>query len=103
MTVEPYTDSAVAAPAGSRLKFLASGPIVTLATVCLALVVASALFAPWLAPHDPLQLAPALRLKPPNAEFPLGTDAYGRDLLSRILYGGRISLLIGIGAASTLR
>jgi len=100
MTVEPYTDSAVTAPTASRLKFLASGPIVTLATVCLTLVVASALFAPWLAPHDPLQLAPALRLKPPSAEFPLGTDAYGRDLLSRILYGGRISLLIGIGAAA---
>ena len=100
MSVEPFMDSALRAPAGSRLKFLASGPIVTLATICLALVVASALFAPWLAPHDPLQLAPALRLKPPSAEFPLGTDAYGRDLLSRILYGGRISLLIGIGAAA---
>ncbi|MEW6643230.1 MAG: ABC transporter permease [Pseudomonadota bacterium] len=100
MSVEPYTDSAVTAPVASRLKFLASGPIVTLASVCLTLVVASALFAPWLAPHDPLQLAPALRLKPPGAEFPLGTDAYGRDLLSRILYGGRISLLIGIGAAA---
>ncbi|WP_315834097.1 ABC transporter permease [Bradyrhizobium prioriisuperbiae] len=101
MAIEPVMDSPVplTMPGGSRLKFLASGPIVTTATVCLTLVVASAIFATWLAPHDPLQLMPSLRLKPASAEFPLGTDAYGRDLLSRILYGGRISLLIGIGAA----
>lgn len=101
MAVEPFTDQAIPlqAPAGSRLKFLASGPIVTAATVCLALIVASAIFAPWLSPHDPLQLTPSLRLRPPSAEFVLGTDAYGRDLLSRILYGGRISLLIGLGSA----
>ncbi len=101
MAAEPFMDSAVplAMPSGSRLKFLASGPIVTIATICLTLVVASAIFATWLAPHDPLQLVPSLRLKPASAEFPLGTDAYGRDLLSRILYGGRVSLLIGIGAA----
>lgn len=83
----------------SKISFLAFGPIVLVAGVCLFLVVVSAIMAPWLAPHDPLQLAPALRLKPASAEFPLGTDAFGRDLLSRILYGGRISLLIGVGAA----
>ncbi len=101
MAVEPFTDQAIPlpAPAGSRLKFLTAGPIVTAATVCLALVVASAIFAPWISPHNPLQLTPSLRLKPPSAEFMLGTDAYGRDLLSRIFYGGRISLLIGLGAA----
>jgi peptide/nickel transport system permease protein len=101
MASEPFTDSAVPLqmPAGSRLRFLVSSPIVTLSTVLLLLIVASALLAPLLAPHDPLQLAPSLRLKPPSANFPLGTDAYGRDLLSRVLYGGRISLLIGVGAA----
>jgi peptide/nickel transport system permease protein len=45
-------------------------------------------------------LAPAQRLKPSSAQFLLGTDAYGRDLLSRVIYGARISLLIGIGAAA---
>lgn len=102
MALEPMPDTApvaLALPRATRLNFLTASPIVTTATVCLLLVVASAVFAPWLAPHDPLQLAPALRLKPPGDGFPLGTDAYGRDLLSRILYGGRISLLIGIGAA----
>ena len=101
MAVEPFTETVapLQLPRGSRLSYLADSPILAIASVCLVLVVASAIFAPWLSPHDPLQLAPSLRLKPPSAEFPLGTDAYGRDLLSRILYGGRISLLIGIGAA----
>jgi len=88
------------APPPSRISFLVFGPIVLIAGICLTLVVISAIAAPWLSPHDPLQLAPALRLRPASADFPLGTDAYGRDLLSRILYGGRVSLLIGIGAAA---
>ncbi|MDR3469613.1 MAG: ABC transporter permease [Xanthobacteraceae bacterium] len=87
------------APSPSRIGFLVSSPILLAAGICLTLVVISAIAAPWLSPHDPLQLTPALRLKPSSADFPLGTDAYGRDLLSRILYGGRISLLIGVGAA----
>jgi peptide/nickel transport system permease protein len=58
-----------------------------------------AILAPLVAPHDPQQLTPAQRLKPASSQFLLGTDGYGRDLLSRIIYGGRISLLIGLGAA----
>ena len=84
----------VATPFRPRLGFLAATPIIAVASICLALVIASAILAPWLSPHDPLLLAPAQRLKPASAQFLLGTDAYGRDVLSRILYGGRISLLI---------
>src|SRR5258705_12278238 len=79
--------------------FLTATPIIAAATICLALVIASAILAPWLSPHDPLLLAPAQRLKPASAQFLLGTDGYGRDVLSRILYGGRISLLIGVLAS----
>jgi peptide/nickel transport system permease protein len=90
-------------PVTTRLRpslgFLTATPIIAAATVCLVLVVASAVLAPLLSPHDPLLLAPAQRLKPASAQFLLGTDGYGRDLLSRILYGGRISLLIGVGTA----
>ncbi|MFJ4142756.1 ABC transporter permease [Pseudomonas sp. NPDC089734] len=68
-----------------------------LALVCLVAIVAMAVFAPWLANHDPVALAPANRLKPPSAEFWLGTDAYGRDLYSRIVHGARISLIVGLG------
>lgn len=101
MAIESLPQSAIPLEpeAGSQLKFLVSSPIIAIAAICLTLVVASAIFANWLSPHDPQQLAPALRLKPPGGSFPLGTDAYGRDLLSRVLYGGRISLLIGVGAA----
>src|SRR5213079_2408661 len=84
---------------GPAFGFLTATPIIAVATICLVLIVLSAVLAPWLSPHDPLLLAPAQRLKPASAQYLLGTDGYGRDVLSRILYGGRISLLIGIGAA----
>src|SRR4029079_19456084 len=67
--------------------------------VCLALIVLISILAPLIAPHDPILLAPSQRLQPASAQVLLGSDAYGRDLLSRVIYGGRISLLIGIGAA----
>jgi peptide/nickel transport system permease protein len=90
-------------PVTSRLRvrfgFLTSTPIIATATICLTLIVLISVAAPLLAPHDPLLLAPAQRLKPSSAQFLLGTDAYGRDLLSRVIYGGRISLLVGVGAA----
>src|SRR5487761_881742 len=89
----------ITAPLRPRLGFLTATPIIAAATICLALVIASAVLAPWLSPHDPLLLAPAQRLRPASAQFLLGTDSYGRDVLSRILWGGRISLLIGLGAA----
>lgn len=54
-----------------------------------------ALLAPVIAPADPLKQNPPMRLKPPSAEHPLGTDEFGRDLFSRILYGGRATLRMG--------
>src|SRR6202522_219221 len=95
----PEPSVPITTPFRPRLGFLTATPLIAAATICLALVIASAVLAPWLSPHDPLLLAPAQRLRPASAQFLLGTDAYGRDLLSRILYGGRISLLIGLGAA----
>jgi ABC-type dipeptide/oligopeptide/nickel transport system permease subunit len=78
-----------------RLRFVAVGGSM------IALAVACAVLAPWLAPHDPYLQALSLRLAPPVWEaggswrFPLGTDALGRDLLSRIIYGARISISAG--------
>ena len=69
------------------------------------LIILMALFAPFLAPHDPYQQDLLNRLIPPvwdsrgSSEHILGTDHLGRDYLSRLIYGARISLLIGIGAA----
>ena len=68
--------------------------------VIVLLVTLAAVFAPWVAPYDPVLLDPPARLLGPTAEHWLGTDQYGRDTLSRIVYGGRASL--SVAAASTL-
>src|SRR5215468_12261077 len=96
----PEPSIPITAPLRPRFGFLTATPIIAIASVCLLLIIAMAIFAPWLAPHDPVLLAPAQRLKPASAQFLLGTDAYGRDLLSRVIYGGRVSLLIGVGSAA---
>ena len=100
MTIEilPEPSVPLASPLRPRFGFLTSTPIIATATLLLLLIIAISILAPWLAPHDPMQLLPAQRLKPPSDQFLLGTDAYGRDLMSRVIYGGRISLLIGFGA-----
>src|SRR5262249_41370702 len=94
----PEPSIPIASPLRPRFGFLTATPIIAIATILLLLIIAMSILAPWIAPHDPLQLLPAQRLKAASDQFPLGTDAYGRDLLSRIIYGGRISLLIGFGA-----
>lgn len=76
-----------------------SSPLVLVAALVLAVIVLAALLAPWVVPHDPSRLTPALRLRPPDATYWLGTDAFGRDLLSRVIMGGRMSLAIGATAA----
>ena len=63
--------------------------------VLLAAIVIVAIFAPLIAPHDPLEQNIVVRLEPPSAEFLLGTDGYGRDVLSRLIYGARVSLVVG--------
>ena len=95
----PEPSIPITTPLRPRFGFLTETPIIAVATICLGLIVASAILAPLISPHDPLLLVPAQRLKPSSAQFWLGTDAYGRDVLSRILYGGRVSLLIGLGSA----
>ncbi len=74
------------------------------AAAVMLLIVGSAALAPWVSPHDPLQVNIRHRLAPPawmeggGAAHPLGTDQVGRDLLSRTVYGGRASLVIGVSA-----
>lgn len=65
------------------------------AAILLALI-ATALAAPLLAPYDPVTQHPGYELLPPTIEFPLGTDQLGRDLLSRLIYGGRPSFIVGV-------
>lgn len=67
------------------------------AGILLAIVLMT-IFAPWLAPYDPLQIDMSNRLADPSWAHPLGTDALGRDVLSRVIYGGRASLLLAVAA-----
>jgi peptide/nickel transport system permease protein len=71
-----------------------------IAIVVLLIVALSAIFAPLLAPYDPTAQLDIVRLpsQPPSVAHPLGTDPFSRDVLSRLLYGSRISLAVGFGA-----
>jgi len=64
--------------------------------VMVVIIVLAALLAPLLAPHDPLAQSTINRLAPPSSEHLLGRDDYGRDILSRIIYGSRVALQVGI-------
>ncbi|MBV8914401.1 MAG: ABC transporter permease subunit [Acetobacteraceae bacterium] len=64
--------------------------------ILVALLLFAALFAPLLAPHDPLAQARDAILQPPRWPYPLGTDDVGRDILARLLYGARLSLAVGL-------
>lgn len=71
-------------------------PLAALGLVLLVLFVVCAMFAPWLAPQDPAQLDLTGRLMSPSAAHWFGTDELGRDILSRVLYGARISLIVAV-------
>jgi peptide/nickel transport system permease protein len=64
----------------------------TLGVLLTGLISIAALAAPWLAPADPIAMDSAARLQPPSLTHPFGTDRYGRDVLSRVLYAGRLDL-----------
>lgn len=66
----------------------------------LGLVTALAILAPWLATHDPLTMTAGQVLKPPSRAHLFGTDQFGRDVWSRVVYGGRISLWLGFISVS---
>jgi peptide/nickel transport system permease protein len=71
-------------------------PMVVLGALLFAIVLLITLAAPWLATHDPQDIDPIARLRAPSAEHLLGTDALGRDVWSRTIFGGRISLMVGL-------
>lgn len=90
----------------TALKGLAARKLAALALLVLMAVICSAAMAPILAPHDPLDQNLSERLRPPawptreSQEFLLGTDALGRDILSRLIYGARISLVVSGSAVA---
>lgn len=65
------------------------------AVIVLAAIVLIAVFAPLIAPNDPNEIHMGEELQAPTLKYPLGTDEYGRDIMSRIIYGSRVSLIVG--------
>jgi len=84
--------------ATSKFKYamysLLKSPMAVFSVVLLLIILASAIFAPWIAPYDPYRIDMKSRLQPPSISHLFGTDNVGRDLFSRIVHGTRISLLI---------
>ena len=81
------------------LGFLRSYPTVAVGGALLLCLVLIAIFAPYLWTVDPTALAPARRTRPPSAQFWFGSDMLGRDIYSRVLYGSRVSLTVGLSVA----
>ena len=70
-------------------------PLATIGVVLVVIFVVFALFAPWIAPHDPASIDLPGRLSPPSSAHWCGTDELGRDICSRLIFGSRISMLVG--------
>ncbi|GGF10032.1 peptide ABC transporter permease [Aliidongia dinghuensis] len=82
-------------PAALLLKRLVRRRIVVVALALIVVIVGSAILAPWIAPYAPTKMDIAHRLKPPVGLHWFGTDDFGRDVLTRTLYGARLSLAVG--------
>lgn len=80
---------------GLLMKRASKSRTVQVSGIFLLIIIAVALIAPIISPFDPIQMNPPDRLKPPGGPYLLGTDEYGRDVLSRIFYGARISIAVG--------
>lgn len=108
-TPEPQTQFAAARPMpmildapSSRtglLRTIRRHPTMWLGGGLLMAVVILAVFAPWIATHDPAALNPALRVQSPSSAAYFGTDMLGRDIFSRSVYGAQVSLIVGLGVA----
>jgi peptide/nickel transport system permease protein len=108
MNIDPIRPDMPAAATGSsrpasdtllaQLRLAASSVPVAIACTIFVLVVLLAILAPLLGTSDPVAIDPAQRFARMSAAHWLGTDAFGRDTYSRVLYGARVSLIVGLGA-----
>lgn len=78
--------------------FLRNNKLPVFLAAILFLIVLAAVFAPWIVPHDPYEINLEKAKEPPQKTYPFGTDAQGRCILSRMIYGARISLFVGFAA-----
>jgi len=87
--------SGASAERWQMLRLLVARKTVLISLIVLVLLVLAALLAPWISPFDPYKLSIMNRLQAPGAAHWFGTDDFGRDVLSRVIHGGRMSLLVG--------
>jgi glutathione transport system permease protein len=92
--------AAIRSPAGEFARRFRARPIPLAAGLVIIAIALAAVLAPWLAPYDPAAPDYDNVLAGPNWLHPCGTDAYGRDILSRIIWGGRVSLTVGLLSVS---
>lgn len=81
------------------VRFIRQHPTVAVGGVLVMGLILMAIFAPWLGTSDPTSLSPIHRTRAPNAQFWFGTDLLGRDVYSRVIYGARVSLIVGFSVA----
>ena len=101
-TVATSPSSMPATPRAARrlLRAMRLNPLAAVGVVLVAIFAVPAIFAPWIAPQDPAHIDLPARLSGPSAAHWFGTDELGRDILSRIIYGARISMLVGSSVVS---
>jgi len=81
------------------LGFLRNNPTVTIGGTLLVVLALIGIFAPYLGTVDPTAISPAKRMRPPSELYWFGTDALGRDVYSRVMFGARVSLTVGLSVA----
>src|SRR5215470_16669060 len=101
--IEAVPEARSAAQAGgwtsSIATFCRRRPLGAIGAAIVVVMLVVAALAPWIAPYDPVAVDFGAMLSPPSARHWLGTDSFGRDVLSRLVYGSRTALLVGFGSA----
>ncbi|WP_430256675.1 ABC transporter permease [Neorhizobium sp. DAR64872/K0K18] len=92
--------ASVSMPFASGLRRLFGNRAMLAGAIILVVVVAAALLAPWVAPYAPNKLSIVNKLKPPSMANFFGTDEFGRDIFSRAIFAGRISLMVSLGVVA---
>jgi peptide/nickel transport system permease protein len=94
------TMASVSMPFASSLRRLFGNRAMLAGAIILVVVIAAALLAPWVAPYAPNKLSIVNKLKPPSMANFFGTDEFGRDIFSRAIFAGRISLMVSLGVVA---
>lgn len=100
MSTLPLDNLRSAAPPSRVLRAAKANPLATVGVVLITIFLCFAIFAPWIAPQDPAYIDLPNRLMQPSAQHWFGTDELGRDILSRIIFGARISMMVGVGVVT---